>query len=130
MAQPEVILPEVVRRLRQVPDAEQRGRLLATLLALLEDEEVITMVERFLADDDVLLELPYLRRLRAQEREEGREEGRRQEAAEILLRQLQGRFGPLPEAVRSRVAVADRATLERWSDQVVGAPTLEAVFAP
>lgn len=134
MAQPEVVLPEVVTRLRQVPDAEQRGRLLTTLLALLEDEEMITMVERLLADDDVLLDLPYLQRLRAQERAEGhaegRAEGRRQEAAEILLRQLQGRFGPVPEAVQSRVEAADRATLEQWSDRVVSAPTLEAVFGP
>ena len=128
IAHPEVVLPEVVRRLRQVPDAEQRGRLLTTLLALLENEEVITMVERLLTDDDVLLDLPYLRRLRAQEREEGRQEGRRQEAAEILLRQLQRRFGPLPEAVQSRVEAADRATLEQWSDRVVSAPTLEAVL--
>jgi hypothetical protein len=87
---------------------------------------VITMVERLLTDDDVLLDLPYFQRLRAQ----GREEGRRQEAADILLRQLQGRFGPLPEAVRSRVEAADRTTLEQWSDRVVSAPTLEAVLGP
>jgi predicted transposase YdaD len=130
MAQPEVVLPEVVRRLRQVPDVEQRGWLLTTLLALLEDEEVITMVERLLTDDDVRLDLPYLQRLRAQGREEGREEGRRQEAADILLRQLQGRFGPIPEAVRSRVEAADRTTLEQWSNRVVSAPTLEAVLWP
>ena len=88
------------------------------------------MVERLLTDDDVLLDVPYLRRLRAQEREEGRQEGRRQEAAEILLRQLQRRFGPLPEAVQSRVEAADRATLEQWSDRVMSAPTLEAVLQP
>ncbi len=122
MAHPEVVLPEVVRRLREVPDAEQRGRLVTTLLALLEDEEVLTMVERLLADDDILLDLPYSRRLR--------EEGRRQGAAELLLRQLQQRFGPLPEAVRSRVEAADRATLEQWSDRVVSAPTLEGIFTP
>jgi len=39
------------------------------------------MVERLLTDD-VLLELPYLQRLRVQ----GQEEGCRQEAADILLR--------------------------------------------
>jgi predicted transposase YdaD len=75
MAQPEVVLPEVVRRLRQVPDVEQRGWLLTTLLALLEDEEVITMVERLLTDDDVRLDLPYLQRLRAQGRKKGGKKG-------------------------------------------------------
>ena len=69
--QPAVVLPSVVARLRRVPDAERRGRLLTAMLALLPEEEMIAMVERLLEDDALLLDTPYLRRIR----EEGREEG-------------------------------------------------------
>ena len=70
---PAVVLPAVVARLRQVPDAEARGRLLTALLALLPQGEMVTMVEKLLEDETLLLDTPYLRRLR----EEGRQEGRR-----------------------------------------------------
>ena len=40
-----------VARLRQVPDAEARERLLTALLALLPQEEIIAMVEKLLEDD-------------------------------------------------------------------------------
>jgi predicted transposase YdaD len=87
------------------------------------------MVERLLEDDELLLELPYLQRIRAAGREEGRMEGRREGEAEMLLRLLRVRFGPLPTEVTARVTAADPETLLRWSERVLSAPTLEAVFA-
>jgi len=50
---------------------EQRGHLLTALVALLPEEEMVRIVERLLEDDTLLLELPYLRRIR----EEGHAEG-------------------------------------------------------
>jgi len=101
--------------------------LLMALVALLPEEEMVTMVERLLAEDDLLaeLDLPYLRKIRAEGRQEGRQEGE----AEMLLRLLQLRFGPLPVAVTARVTAADAETLLRWSERVLSAPTLDAVFA-
>jgi len=101
--------------------------LLMALVALLPEEEMVTMVERLLAEDDLLaeLDLPYLRKIR----DEGRAEGRREGEAEVFLRLLQLRFGPLPVDVTARVTAADAATLLRWSEQVLSAPTLDAVFA-
>ena len=75
---PAVVLPAVVARLRQVPDPEARGRLLTALLALLPQEDIVTMVEKLLEDDTLLLDTPYLRRIREAGREEGREAGREQ----------------------------------------------------
>jgi hypothetical protein len=121
MAQPEVILPAVVTRMRRVADVTLRGHLLTAFLALLPDEEMIRMVERFLEEDEWLLELPYLRRIRA--------EGRRQGETEVLLRQLRVRFGALPEDVTARINAADAETLLRWSERVLSASTLDAVFA-
>jgi predicted transposase YdaD len=111
--QPAVVLPAVVARLRRVPDAERRGRLLTALLALLPEEEMIAMVERILEHDAVLLDTPYLRRIR----EEGREEGALAMRRRAILQALQLRFSP-PGAVSHQVAeqldrITDEAALER-----------------
>jgi hypothetical protein len=121
IAQPEVILPVVVTRMRNVADVTLRGHLLTAFLALLPDEEMISMVERLLEEDEWLLELPYLRRIRAEERRQGE--------VEVLLRQLRLRFGALPEDVTARLNAADSETLLRWSERVLSAATLDAVFA-
>ena len=105
MEPPEVVLPEVLSRLRRVPETERRGRLLTALLALVEDEESAAMVERLLASAELLMDTPVLRRIR--------EEGRRQD----ILQALTLRFGPQDDRL---VAV-----LEQISD---GA-RLEALFA-
>ena len=79
------------------------------------------MVDRLLEEDEWLLELPFQQRIRA--------EGRRQGEAEVLLRQLRSRFGALPEDVTARLNAADAETLLRWSERVLSASTLDAVFA-
>jgi hypothetical protein len=83
MATPETVLPEVVARMRSVPEAEQRGRLLAALTALIPEEEIIAMVERLIDREELLLDTPFLRRIREKGRQEGRAEAQqeaRQEA--------------------------------------------------
>ena len=49
--------------------------------------------------------------------------------ARLLRRQLERRFGPLPDWVETRLAQAGTDVLETWSDQVLDSPSLEAVFA-
>ena len=110
---PAVLLPAVVARLRQVPDAEVRGRLLTVLLALLSQGEMVTMVEKLLEDERLLLDTPYLRRLREEGREEGQLAGRRRSIVDALTL----RFAP-PEATIQQVAqyvetLTDEAALER-----------------
>jgi len=110
---PAVVLPAVVARLRQVPDAEVRGRLLTVLLALLPQGEMVTMVEKLLEDERLLLDTPYLRRLR----EEGREEGLLVARRRSIVDALTIRFAP-PEATIQQVAqyvetLTDEAALER-----------------
>jgi hypothetical protein len=129
LAQPEEILTAIVTRMRRVADGEQRRHLLTALVALLPEEGMVSMVERLLEDDELLLELPYLQRIREAGRAEGREAGRRESEAEMLLRLLRLRFGSVPTEVTTRVTTADPETLLRWSERVLSAPTLEAVFA-
>lgn len=66
-------------------------------------------------------------------REEGRHEGLRKGLLEgeraILRRQLTRRFGALPAEVDMRLRAADAASLERWSERILDAGSLEAVFS-
>ena len=77
---PEVLLPQVVTHMRNVSDVEMRGRLLTALVALISQEEMIAMVERLLEEDGLLLDTPYLRRMRA----EGALMARRQSILDVL----------------------------------------------
>ena len=60
--------------------------------------------------------------------EEGREEGRIAGEAAVLLRQLEMKFGPLPEWARDRIAAADAEQLLAWAVRLLSAESLEAVF--
>ena len=59
---------------------------------------------------------------------EGMAAGLHRGQARTLLRQLERRFGPLPDAVRERLFAADTETLDQWADRVLDAPNLDAVF--
>ena len=61
-------------------------------------------------------------------RAEGEQEGARKEAMAMLTRQLEQRFGPLPEEAARKLNAADVATLERWSLRLLDADNLEQVL--
>jgi predicted transposase YdaD len=91
------------------------------------------MVERLLEHEDLLMELPYLQRIREEGHqeghEEGRQEGRQEGEVEMLLRLLRIRFGTLPADTEARIQEADPETLLHWSERVWSAATLDEVFA-
>ena len=60
---------------------------------------------------------------------EGRVEGRVEGEATLLLHLLRLRFGPLPTEIEACVTTADTETLLRWSERLLSASTLDAVFA-
>jgi hypothetical protein len=68
---------------------------------------------------------PYEQFLRNEEFENGVAKGQR----ELVLRMLTRRFGSLPSAIASRVARASRHEIERWSDRILDAASLDDVFA-
>jgi hypothetical protein len=49
---------------------------------------------------------------------------------ETLLRLMRKRFGDVPDAVAERLQTAGSDDLDRWTDAVLDAPSLEAVFEP
>ena len=62
-------------------------------------------------------------------RQQGRQEGRRQNAVETTLRLLRLKFGePLPASVSTRVEAGTPADFERWSERLLTATELEQVF--
>ncbi len=60
---------------------------------------------------------------------EGRLEGRQEGKLDILLRLLTRRFGPLDAATEQRLQKASVDDLERWTDNILDARTLDEVFA-
>jgi len=60
--------------------------------------------------------------------EQGRQAGRREGEAAMLLRQIDRKFGPPSETVRARAGSADPETLLRWSDRILTAESLDAVL--
>ncbi len=59
---------------------------------------------------------------------EGLQKGRREGEAGLLLRQLERRFGVLPDWVRGRVGAADTATLEDWALRILDGGSLAELF--
>lgn len=60
--------------------------------------------------------------------EKGEKKGIEKGQREMLLWQLQQRFGPLPAEAAGRVSRATRSDLERWARRVLTAPTLADVL--
>jgi hypothetical protein len=61
-------------------------------------------------------------------REEGRQEGRKEGEANVLIRQLERKFGPISEEVRRRIQSADSEQLLHWAERILWAERLEEVF--
>jgi hypothetical protein len=99
------------------------------LISLAEKEEIATMIEGMLyPDEDLLIDTPFLRRMRETGWREGHKEGHKQGEFHLLSRLLRQRFGELPAWANSRLQQASVEQLERWSLRVLEAQRLEQVF--
>jgi predicted transposase YdaD len=97
--EPERVLPSVVATLRKTPDERERIRLLMALTSLMRDEEVLKMVEKLVEaiDQDLMLDTPFLRRIREEARAEGLDKGRTEGLSAMrqsVLDVLAERFDP------------------------------------
>ena len=118
---------------------EDRAHLYAdlTLLAL---NEVARRVLEELMDTHYEYKSDFARRYYGQGHREGREEGLKEGLKEglveglkegkrnFLLRLLELRFGPLPPVRHATLDAAGDATLDRWTDRVLTAATLDEVL--
>lgn len=62
-------------------------------------------------------------------KQQGKAEGIEIGEAKVLMRQLTKRFGPLSPETAERLQTATPEQLELWTDRILDAPTLAAVFA-
>lgn len=65
MDHPERVIPQVVEQIQAVPDIETRRHLLAGLIALIDDQEVIYMIRKMVKEEGLLMNTPFLREVRA-----------------------------------------------------------------
>jgi hypothetical protein len=70
----------------------------------------------------------WMREGEARGRAQGQAEGRAEGQAEICSRLLAHKFGPLPEEVQLRIRGATPEQLLAWSERILDASSLEAVF--
>ena len=66
--------------------------------------------------------------LRQEGRKEGRQEGRQEAQMELLVKQLQLKFGELSDDAAHRVASAAPHELETWAERILTATSLEEVL--
>uniref|UniRef100_UPI00405700F3 DUF4351 domain-containing protein n=1 Tax=Candidatus Electrothrix sp. TaxID=2170559 RepID=UPI00405700F3 len=59
---------------------------------------------------------------------EGMQKGRKEGEALVLARQLQRKFGELPESIRIQIEKADSDTLLEWLDRVLTANSINEVI--
>ena len=64
MDNPETVIPKVVEQIQAVPDAETRRHLLAGLIALIDDQEIIYMIRNIVKEEGLLMNTPFLREVR------------------------------------------------------------------
>ena len=88
-------------------------------------EEIQTMLG--ITDID-LKETRFYQDVHAEWKQEGKLEGRRTEAATLLIRLARIRFGDVPANLQATIADAELEQLEHWLERLVTAPSLAAIF--
>lgn len=71
---------------------------------------------------------PYITAIERSGFERGMQQGMQQGEANFLQRQLQHRFGTLPETLLSRLKSATPEELERWGKRLLEADSLGDIF--
>lgn len=118
----------ILRRLRDL-DENERKDAIAQLLVLaglrkaewLVQEEAKTMGYQIDLEQNQVLKT-YFERAEARGKAEGK--------AELLLRQLERRFGPLPNTVSQKVRTAEPEDLDRLAEAILDATSLETLVPP
>ncbi|MCX6046632.1 MAG: hypothetical protein NT075_16125 [Chloroflexi bacterium] len=125
---PQAVLPRVVDQLTQIEDEELKRRLLNSLLALVEDKELSIMIEKLVEEEGLLMDTPYLQRVREKGREEGHQAALKETRRQDILNALVLRFDPAASVYReiekNVISVNSDDSLARLFTAIIQAPTL------
>jgi hypothetical protein len=119
---------ELGREIAEVARAPSAGAALEALLRYiaatyqgLKGEQIAEMVESAAGPEAQEVIVTWLEEIEVRGRNQGRKEG----GAELLLKQLGARFGAVSAEVRARVHAADDATLSRWAVRMLTASSID-----
>ena len=117
---------EILCRISELPDKARADALtkLVILSRLRRLETVVKKEAEEMALTFNVMENDVLRPLFVQAQMESEQIGE----ATVLTRQLQRRFGALPDWASEKIAKADPHSLEEWTLRILDAPTLESVL--
>ncbi|NCC41219.1 MAG: Rpn family recombination-promoting nuclease/putative transposase [Gammaproteobacteria bacterium] len=140
-AEPLERLRELVGLIEQIQDRDTAVAILESLLRYyvqgtqrIEEPEIHALLRSTASGEPIMQTFidRYIEQGRQQGIDIGKQQGidigQQQGEARMLLRQIERRFGPPPEAVRQRILGADSESLLRWSDRILSAESLEAVL--
>jgi hypothetical protein len=122
---PTETLPEVVRQLREVEDKALRKRLFTSMIALLNDKEMAQMVERLLEEDELLLDTPWLRKIRTQVRAAAVVERRVQDILNILKWRFDPPISEYEAIDKALQVIRDESWLEALLKLAIEVKTIE-----
>ncbi len=98
--------------------------------AELDEKDIILYKELYLPKSSHKEEIMGLMQLAREEgKREGRREGRFEEAAETLRRLLSLRFKTVPDWAEDLLKNPKKGDLEKWTDRILDAKTVEDVFS-
>ena len=125
-----VLIGEVLERRTALEMLESILRYYVQGTQRLGEKEVRVLLEATPGGDQIMQTFieKYIDQGRQEGHQEGRQEGRQEGEALVLLRLIELKFGAPSANVRQQVGEADAETLLRWSERVLTADTLEAVF--
>jgi predicted transposase YdaD len=141
---PRRVLRRILERIGALPGKGQADAVtklvilseLRGLSALVREEQrrMPIPIDSSILDHPMIQDLVLEREARVKEqgkqegKAEGKAEGKVEGEAALLHRQLERRFGPLPEWAVSRLRAADSTVLETWGLRLIDAGSLEEVF--
>ncbi len=125
------VIREILGRIVPLPE-KARADMLVKLLILAGLRDAQTEVQEEARQTAMIMDIrtnSFLREIYQEGRDEGRGEGLTQGEATMLRRQLEQRFGPLPDWAQEKLGQAQAAELEDWGLRLLEAATLNEVFA-
>ncbi len=112
------------------PDGHRAFESFLRYLVAIRDDDFIDVLVQATKDTQVeTIAMTYKERLIQQGIEQGIEKGETKGARHVLAKLLRLKFGALDGATESRLEAATLEELDRWSERVLTAESLDAVFA-